>query len=242
MENSIYLGLSRQVALQTDMNIIANNVANANTTGYRAQNLLFSEYISAPKGADDELSFVYNEGQYQNTTPGSINTTGNQLDIALEGPGYIGILGPGGGTVYTRDGHFEAQADGTLVTAAGFPVSAQGGGTITIPQGSTEVNIDKQGVVSNQEGIVGQISINEFQNLQDLEPIGNNLYRTDAVPAAAATETTVLQGALERSNVKTVLEVTRMIDTLRSFQNVQQLLQSENERMGSMIERLTRAN
>lgn len=238
MENSIYIGLSRQVALQTNMDIIANNVANANTTGFRAQNLLFDEFVSDPRGADDELSFVVDQGQYQNTAPGSIKTTGNDLDIALEGPGFIGIQGPGGEIAYTRDGHFEKDAQGVLRTSSGFAVASGGGGNVLIPQDTTSISIDRRGVVSNQDGVVGQISITEFANVQELEPLGNNLYRTDA-PANAATQTTVHQGHLEGSNVQTVIEVTRMIDTLRSFQNVQKLLQSEGDRLKGMIERLT---
>ncbi|MCB1531629.1 MAG: flagellar basal-body rod protein FlgF [Alphaproteobacteria bacterium] len=241
MENSIYIGLSRQMALQTNMDIIANNVANANTTGFRAQNLLFEEYISDPRGADDELSFVIDRGQYQNTAPGSIKMTGNQLDVALEGPGFLGVQAPGGQIAYTRDGHFEMRADGTLVTAAGYPVASGGGGSITIPQGSTEINIDQRGFISNQDGIIGQLSVSEFPDLQQLKPLGNNLYQADA-PAQAATNTNVYQGHLEGSNVQAVVEVTRMIDTLRAFQSTQQVLQSESERLNTMIERLTRTN
>lgn len=243
MENSIYLGLSRQVALQTNMDIIANNVANANTTGFRAQNLLFEEYISDPKGADDELSFVIDQGQYKDTTPGSIKTTGNKLDVALEGPGFLGVQAPGGEIAYTRDGSFALTPEGILVTQAGFSVASQGGGNITVPRNTTEINIDRNGFISNQDGVIGQLSLTEFQNLNNLEPLGNNMYKpNEQATPVVATETVVHQGKLEGSNVNTVIEVTRMIDTLRSFQNVQNILQAENERLNTMIERLSRSN
>lgn len=240
MENTIYLGLSRQMTLQTNMEIIANNVANMNTPGFRAQNLLFDEYISDPRGADDPLSFVLDQGHYELTEPGSVATTGNPLDIALEGPGFIGIQGPGGETAYTRDGRFQLDPGGALITATGFPVAGQGGGPINIPQGSTEIKIDERGFVSNQDGVVGQIMLVEFENIQSLEAMGNNLYKTDA-GTQNAENTTVRQGYLENSNVKPVVEMTRMIDTLRSYQSVQQILQTENDRLRTAIEQLTRS-
>lgn len=241
MENSIYLGLSRQMTLQTNMEIVANNVANINTPGFRGQNLLFAEYISDPKGADDPLSFVYDEGHYEITDPGPVHLTGNTLDVALAGPGFMGVQAPGGETAYTRAGSFQRSPDGTLITSAGFPVAGEGGGTITIPEGSTDINIDKNGTVSTEDGQVGRIMIVEFENTQDLEAIGNNLYKTDS-PARPAENTTLLQGQLEGSNVKPVIEITRMIDTLRSFQSVQQILQTENERLRTAIRQLTQRN
>lgn len=239
MENSIYLGLSKQMALHTDMNIIANNVANMNTPGYRAQNLVFAEFIADPRGGDDPLSFVYNERQYQNTTPGTVAFTGNPLDIALQGPGFIGVQAPGGGIAYSRAGNFHIAGDGTLLTAAGHPVADSGGASIAIPQGSTDIAIDEKGFVSNQDGQIGQIMIAEFDNLQALDPMGDNLYSTDAAPLPAD-NTRVKQGMLEGSNVNPVLEMTRMIDTLRSYQSVQRLMQNENERLRTAVQRLTR--
>ena len=241
MENSIYLGLSRQMALQTNMDITANNVANMNTPGYRGQNLLFKEYISDPAGADDALSFVYDEGQYEITDPGPVRMTGNSLNVALTGPGFMGVQGPGGETVYTRAGDFQRGADGTLLTSAGFPVATNGGGAITIPSDSTEINIDDKGVISNQDGQIGQIMVVEFPNTQELEPLGNNMYKADT-QGLPSTKTTVNQGQLEGSNVQPVVEMSNMIETLRAFQSVQNILQSENERLRTAIQRLTKQN
>jgi len=239
MENSIYLGLSRQVTLQTNMDIIANNVANMNTTGYRAQNTLFEEYLVKPRGYDDPLSFVTDQGQYQITTPGSMRETGSQLDAAIVGDGFFSVQAPGGEIQYTRDGNFSRSADGTLITQAGFPVASNGGGIITIPAGSTEIAIDDNGNVSNQDGQIGQLGIFEFANAQQLEQQGNNLYKIVGGDAAPATASRVKQGYLEQSNVKPVLEMTRMIETVRDYQSVQKVLQSENDRLRSAIQKLT---
>lgn len=244
MENSIYLGLSRQMTLRTNMDIIANNVANMNTPGYRGQNLIFREYLSEHRrtgevDTDDPLSFVYDQGQYEITTPGPVSFTGNPLDVSVIGPGFMGVQGPGGKTAYTRAGDFQMGTGGTLLTSAGFPVADQGGSPITIPEDGGPISIDDKGVISNGDGEIGQIMIVEFDNTQKLEAIGNNLYVTDA-PGKPATNSTLKQAQLEGSNIKPVIEMTRMIDTLRSYQSVNNVLQSENERLRTAIQRLTR--
>ncbi len=238
MENTIYLALSRQTVLKSQMDMVANNVANMNTPGFRSQHILFEEYISDPKKADDPLSFVYDVGQFQSEAPGPVTFTGNQMDIALEGPGYIGVQIAGGNTAYTRAGNFQLSADGGLMTSEGLPVADAGGAPINIPADSTEINIDKQGFISNQNGALGQIQIVEFANPENLEPIGSNLY-TSAEPSVLAENTTVQQGMVEGSNVNPVQEMTSMIEILRSFQSTQQLIQGENERLRNAIRKLT---
>ena len=241
MENSIYLAISRQLALRNNMDITANNIANMNTTGFRSQHMLFNEYIEDPKGADDELSFVLDKGQYQTTTAGPMKLTGNQLDVAISGPAYIGITGPGGQQFYTRAGAFQMDAAGIITDASGNPVSDAGGGQIIVPAGSTEIKIDEQGNVSNQDGQIAQIMMVEFENLQMLEAQGNNLYATDQ--AGIPAENSVMkQGVLEGSNVQPVQEMTNMIDTLRTYQSVQNLLSEENDRLRDAIDKLTQKN
>ena len=247
MENSIYLALSRQVALKANMDMVANNIANANTAGYRAQNLLFEEYLSDPRGkttdraADDELSFVYNRGQYQSTEAGSLRFTENPLDVALEGPGFFGVQGEGGETLYTRAGEFQLDGNGTLINSAGMPVAGQGGGPIVIPPGSSEIKIDDKGFVSNQDGQLGQLMVVEFENIQRLEPTGNNAYRSPD-EGAPSESTRVKQGLVEGSNVTPVIEMTKMIETLRSYQSTQNVLKTENDRLRGAIQALTRQN
>jgi flagellar basal-body rod protein FlgF len=238
MENSIYVGLSRQMVLKTNMDIIANNIANANTVGFRGQNLLFKEFVSNPHGTDAPLSFVEDFGQYKATDQGAMQYTGNPLNVAVVGPAYMGVVGPDGKVAYTRAGEFQMSKDGTLVTPAGYPVADQGGAAITIPNNSSEIHIDNKGIVSNQSGQIGQIMMVEFDSPQKLTPLGSSLYQTSEA-AKPAEKSTMKQGVLEGSNVQPVIEMTRMIDTLRSFQNVQQVLSSENDRLRSAIQHLT---
>lgn len=239
MENSLYIGLSKQVVLRENMDIIAQNVANVNTPGYRAQNMVFSEYIEDPRYMEEDMSLVLDYGQYQMTDPGSMKETGNPLDIALVGNGFIGIQTAGGEIQYTRAGHFTLDQDGVLRNPRGLAVMSDGGAEITIPNNAKEVVIDKKGVISTDQGQIAQLMIMEFANTQELNPAGNGLYRTDAAPIPSE-NTTVNQGYLEGSNVQAVVEMTRMIDVLRQYQAVQNMMQSEHERMRTANQRLAR--
>lgn len=238
MENSLYVGLSSQVVLQENMNIIANNVANLNTPGFRGQNMIFQEFVEKPRGMREDVSLVNDYGQYQVTDPGPVKVTGNPLDVALVGPGFLGIVTPDG-VQYTRAGNFAMTADGTLVNARGMPVAGAGGGPITIPPDAKNVYIDNNGAVSTDAGQVGQLMVAEFANYQTLNPAGNGLYTTDQ-PPVPPTGTTVIQGKLEGSNVQAVVEMTRMIDVLREYQSVQRMIQTEHDRMRTAIQRLSR--
>jgi flagellar basal-body rod protein FlgF len=238
MENSVYIGLSKQVVLKENMNIIANNVANLNTPGFRGQNMLFTEYVENPRHMDEDISMVLDYGQYQMTDPGAIKETGSPLDVALVGNGFLGIQTPDG-IQYTRAGNLTMDAEGTLRNARGMVVADQGGGEITIPDDAREIIIDRKGVVSTDQGVVGQLMIVEFNNYQDLNPAGNGLYTTTA-NAIPAENTSVHQGKLEGSNVQAVVEMTRMIDVSREYQAIQQMMEKEHERLRTAAQRLAR--
>jgi flagellar basal-body rod protein FlgF len=236
MENSLYVGLSGQVALEQKMALIANNVANINTPGYRGQNAVFREYVSEQPRMKEDVSLVYSYGQYQITDPGPIKITGNPLDVALVGPGFMGVQTPDG-VQFTRAGNFALNQFGEVVTSRGYKVADQGGGTITIPPDAKYITIDQKGVVSTDAGPVGSIMMAEFKDYQKLDPAGNGLYRTDEQPTPAA-ETTMIQGKIEGSNVEAVVEMTRMIDVSREYQAVQRIMQSEHDRQRTAIQKI----
>jgi flagellar basal-body rod protein FlgF len=239
MENALYIGLSRQMVLQTQMNMVANNIANINSPGYREQDLLFREYVADPKGQGPSYSMVYDVGQYSNTAPGVIQTTGAPLDVALNGPGFFTIATPQG-VRYTRAGSFSLNASGEVITPAGDKLASAGGSSITIPADAREIHIDEQGNISTQNGIVGQIGIVEFASTAALKREGNGLY---SAPAAAAplpaSNTRARQGLLEGSNVNGVVETTKMISILRDYQSLQRMIQTEHDLERSAIQRLT---
>lgn len=240
MENSLYVGLSGQVALEAKMAIIANNVANMATPGYKGQNAVFKEYVSDQRRMKEDVSLVYDIGQYQMTDPGPIKVTGNSLDVALVGPGFFGIQTPEG-TQYTRAGNFGLNALGQLINSRGSLVANRSGGTITIPDDAKYVSIDQTGAIYTDQGQVDQLMVSEFANYQKLDPQGNGLYKTDEAPQQA-TDTKVLQGKLEGSNVSSIVEMTRMIDVSREYQAVQNMMQNEHERMRTMIQRMSRSS
>ena len=247
MENSVYVGLSKQVVLRENMNIIAQNIANINTPGFRGQNMIFTEYVEDPRYMKEDISMVLDYGQYQKTDPGPVKSTGNPLDVALVGNGFLGIE-TNDGIQYTRAGNLAMNADGEIVNALGMIVANENGGPITIPQGAKEININRSGVVSTMSGItgelestiVGQLMIKEFANEQELNPAGNGLYKTDAAPLDSP-KTRVIQASLEGSNVQAVVEMTRMIDVSREYQAVQNMMNSENERLRSAISKLSKS-
>lgn len=238
MENSIYIGASRSAVLQTQMDMVANNVANMSTPGYRAQNLLFKEFVEKPKGQVFPYSMVLDVGQYESDRPGPLQTTGAPLDVALQGPGFFGVSTPAG-IRYTRAGNFSINAKGEIVTSTGLPVASSGGSAITVPSDAKEIKIDEKGAVSTENGIVGQLQVAEFANTQELVQEGNGLYRADSPPLPGA-NTRVMQGMIEGSNVQGVLEVTRMIGILRDYQSLQRLMQNSHELQRTTIQRLTR--
>lgn len=240
MENSVYIGLSGQMALQSKMDLIAQNIANVNTPGYRAQNAVFEEYLDRPKGMKETMSMVMDYGQYQLTDPGPVKITGSVLDVALVGTGFMGIQTPEG-VQYTRAGNFAMDQQGKLINARGMAVASAGGGDILIPSDAKNIYIDHKGVVSTDDGPVGTIMVKEFSSEQILEPVGNGLYKTDDA-GKIAEKTTVHQGKLEGSNVQSVIEMTRMIDVSREYQMMQRIAQNEHDRIRGAIQRLGRAS
>ena len=247
MENSVYIGLSRQMALQEQMDTISNNIANISTPGYRGNNMIFLEYMSrqrnAEKAGNDSISLVHDYGQYMNTENGPLRSTGNPLDVAVQGPGFFGVQTPEG-VQFSRAGNFQRYGAGELVTGSGQLVADEGGGTIVIPDDAIDVQIARDGTVSTDQGEIARLMVVEFGDLQKLEAQGNGLYKaTDPADQGDAAENTqVMQGMLEGSNVNAVLEMTRMIDVSRAYQATQRMLQGEHDRQRGMIQTLTRGN
>lgn len=241
MENTIYIGLSRLSALQEHMNIIANNIANINTPGYKANKILFSEYLDRPKGMNETMSMVLDYGNYRVKDNGPIKSTGNPLDVALEGPGYLGVQGPDGKIAYTRNGGFALNATRQLVTQQGYPVVDNGGQPLTIPEGQNDIVIDETGSISTKDGTLGALMVQEFNDVQSLTPVGNSLYTTTET-GRPSEKTRIIQGAIEGSNTQGVIEMTDMIDVSRTYQSVARMLQSEHDRIRGMVKTLTQAS
>ncbi len=231
MENAQLISLSRQIALKHQMSVVANNVANINTDGFKAQSLLFEEYVmpvAADKDfafADQPLSYTQDWATANDFTNGAITRTGNELDIALQGKGFLSVQTPAGER-WTRAGALKIDNTGLLVTDNGYPVLSEGG-QIRFAPTETDIQFNQDGSILTSAGNKGFLRLVEFDDPQTLKRQGDNLF-SGGTPRAA-TDTVVVQGALERSNVSGVLQVAEMIRVNRSYQAIANLMDKQDK-------------
>lgn len=244
IENAQLISLSRQIALQRQMDVVANNMANINTTGFKAENILFEEYVMPVardndfKTPDQPLSYVQDWATIHDMTGGAVVQTGSELDVALNGDGFFAVQTPGGER-YTKSGAFQLNAAGTMVDLNGNPVLGQGG-PITFGPTETGILIGADGSVSSSAGAKGRLRMVEFANPQALTREGNNLY-AGGTPVTA-TKTRAMQGFIEKSNVSGVSEVTELIRVTRAYESMASMTQRQDELRRSAIQRLGDAN
>ncbi len=236
MENAGYVGLAYQVVLERKMNTVANNIANMDTTGYKSAHPRFKEFLSQAD-AEQPLAMVQDYAEYKNFAGGALSDTGNPLDVALVGRGFLGVKTADGQDAFTRNGRFTVNSSNQLVTTSGETVASQGGQPITIPDGETNITITKDGLISGKQGQIGQLKIVSFPDPQQLREIGNGLYKGNGTEVAD-TQTTVQQGYVEGSNVNPILEMTSMMDVQRSYESVARMLQNDHDRQRDAIRKL----
>ena len=228
MDNSIYITLSRQLALFRDMDATANNIANANTTGYNSEHIKFVSYLSKDinLGSPNKMAFAHDISSYRNTQSGSKKVTNNPLDVAINGNGYFAAQTPLG-IRYTRAGNFQLSSDGTLVTIEGYPVLDNSNQPIVFPEDTNTVEIGETGNIKVNNEDFGQLNIVQFENEQLLERVGHTFYTTDATPLPAdPTQVKVAHGVLENSNVEPVLELTHMIKVSRAVSSTAKFIET----------------
>lgn len=243
MENALLIGLSKQQALGRQMDVIANNLANVRTTGFKSESLVFEEVlmpvasIEGSSGAAGKLSYVLDERTLRRFDEGPNTPTGNPLDIAINGKGWL-VVETEQGERYTRNGNLKLNAEGQMVTANGRPVMGESG-PITIGPGETALTIASDGTVSTDQGKKGRIRVVAFDNENILKKQGDNLFKTSEPPKPAE-KYRVVQGTLERSNVEPVLEIAKMIDVTRAYVGTARLLDQTAKLKSRAIEELGR--
>src|SRR5437868_1002898 len=223
MENALLVGLSRQMVLERQMDVVANNVANVNTNGYKGDKSLFQEYLKTGAhednfvGRDRAVSFVLDSGTFKDFAQGPSEQTKNPLDVAIDGRGFLAVQTPAGER-YTRDGGLQINNQGQLVTAGGNPVLGTSGPIVFQPT-DKQINIAADGNVTVIEGtgridsVRGKLRIVSFADAQKLVKEGSNLYSAGQGTAAQPDiKSTVRQGYIEKSNVNSVTEMSRMIE------------------------------
>lgn len=240
METTSMIALSRQGALRRQLNVVANNIANANTHGYKSERMMFIEHVTRTRGGDtnpvfQKMSFVRDIATATDTRDGNIEKTGNPFDVAIAGDGYF-VLETAAGERFTRNGHFQLDSTGQLVAENGAPVLTEDG-PLTLGAEDTEITIAPDGSITTANGVIGRLRIVTFENPQRLERGAAGIF-TSRDPAQPAENPQLIQGALEQSNVEPVLEITRMIDIHRRFDSVKDFLRREDERQIRMVRQL----
>lgn len=240
MENTSYIALSRQNALWRQMDVIANNMANANTPAYKGEQMMFREYLmntrSSNRAVGDKLSYVQDMGVLRDTREGPLTKTDNPLDIGVHGEGYFQIETQAG-MRYSRNGHFRLDEAGMLVNSQGFAVMSKQDNPIIFAPNEKDIQIAGDGTVSTENGVVAQLKLVRFANEQNLRKAGDSLYETTDDPETIE-RPQIVQGMMEESNVQPVMEVTRMTELLRQYQAAQNVIDKEHERSLKMIETL----
>jgi flagellar basal-body rod protein FlgG len=255
MMRALWTAATGMVAQQANIDTISNNIANVNTTGFKKSRSDFQDLMyqtirqsGSSTGPDTQLptgiqigSGVRQVATQKIYTPGNFQQTGNELDVAIEGDGFLQVVLPDGALAYTRDGSLKRDGEGRIVTSEGYPLEPQ----ITIPAEATEITISAEGVVSatipgqTATEELGQIQLARFVNPAGLDSIGRNLLKeTSASGQPVVTNPgadgagTIVQQYLEMSNVQVVEEMVNMIVAQRAYEINSKAIQTADDMLG----------
>ncbi len=241
MENTAYIALSGQSALKRQMSVVANNLANMNTTAYKSEKMMFVEHLVKSKGGNSfipqQLTYARDVAQYQDLAEGPIKNTGNALDAAIHGDGFFVVETPEGQR-YTRNGHFSLSNDGKLVTLNNQAILSDAGTPFFFGPDDKDIHISSDGLISTKNGEIGKIRIVKFDTPQNLQKRAGGLYFTEEQPVDV-TNPTILQKSLESSNVNPMSEITKMINVQRAYDSVRTFIDKEDQRQRKMMQQLT---
>lgn len=247
METPGYVALSRQMVLRRQLDVIANNIANMDSPGFRGESMMFVEYLAdtkdkVPAGLR-KISYVQDIASVRDLSEGAKTVTDNPLDLAINGNGYFAIESENGER-YTRNGSFMLDGDGQIVTTSGLPLLNDNGQPMVIPPSAGRIDIARDGTVSyhDQQGgdvvEVGRIQVVQFENEYALKKDAQLMFRADGQDPAPAEDAEILQGFIEKSNVKGVVEMTKLMQTVNSYQSAGRVVEAEHERQRRAIQTL----
>lgn len=235
MDSIGYTTLTRQSGLMREMGVVAHNIANISTTGFRREGVVFSEYITALED-EPSLSMASGNTRHVDLSQAGLSSTGGTFDLAIQGEGFFQVLTPDGERL-TRAGAFTPAADGTLVNPDGFPVTDAGGAAVVVPAGARAVSVAQDGTVSADGIAVARIGLWQPVDPLALRHVAGTMFSSEA-GVEAAEGGTILQGMLEDSNVEPVSEIARMIAVQRAYEMGQSLLDREDSRVRAVIQTL----
>ena len=236
MDATGYATLNRQSGLMREMAVVANNIANISTAGFRREGVVFSEYV-AGMDEDPSLSMAHASGRIVDLTQATLSQTGGSFDFAIQGDGFFLIETPEGERL-TRAGAFTPNAEGELVTPDGFRLLDAGGAPVFVPPDATAVGLSQDGTLSVEGQPVAQIGLWQPTDPLALRHQAGTLF--DGGEIEPVENGTVLQGMLEDSNVQPVSEIARMIEVQRAYELGQKFLDAEDERVRGVIQALGR--
>jgi flagellar basal-body rod protein FlgF len=254
MQNALLVGLSRQMSLSHELDIVANNIANIDTTGFKSDRATFTEYLMPgardnefATGKDRRISFVQDRATWIDYSAGSMQRTGNPLDVAIDGKGYFVVQTPRGQR-YTRNGALGINAAGELVTSNGDQVIGANGPIILQPT-DRDIIISPTGIISVRDGVGtnsaqrGQLQLVSFDQQQKLQKDGGSTFMVppDVTPNPAPANTRVMQGVIEKSNVRPIVEMARMIQITRSYSDIAAILQQQGDLRRNSLQQLSQA-
>ncbi len=261
MDKGIYTALSGGIAKSHELELVANNLANATTPGFKRDTGTFNEYLTelrrneAPEmspavsewqegGITGDKSFVEMDGVYTDFRQGDIRQTGRSLDVAIEGDGFFEVLTPAG-IRYTRQGNFNVTPDGRMVTTQGFPLLAKGAAqpeSRVVRVGQGNLSITSEGNLVQNGATLSSLSVQEFHEDQWLEKVGQSYFRNtnDANLRPSSGKIRLHQGAIEGSNVNPVHEMTKLIEVTRAYESHMQAVKTYQEIDGKSVNEIIR--
>jgi flagellar basal-body rod protein FlgF len=237
MQSALYVGLSAQVALEKRLQTIANNVANVNTSGFRTDVVKFETVLS--RAGATPVAFSSPGNNIISREAGNVTETGNPLDVAVVGQGFVAFAGPNG-TVYTRDGRLQIAPNGDLQTITGFPVVDSGGAQITVDPNGGPLSIARNGAITQGGNEVGTLGLFNIPADANLDRYGNSGVVPDR-PATAIVDYTrdgFRQSYVEGSGANPMLELTRLISAQRTFEGTNSLVEGTESSLQNAIRTL----
>ncbi len=242
MQNITSIAASRLIAQQRALDVTADNIANANTPGYKAVRVQFSDWLSRQQGTAEPrggatLAFTQDRATWRDFQPGPLSHTGNPLDLALTNSGYFTVSTPQGPRL-TRAGRFGLMPDGTIADGSGNALLNANGQPIQLSPTDTRITVAGDGTISSENGRIGKIGVVQPTDPMQLQAVGGDKL-TSASPTTAVANPGLVQGSVEDSNVQPMMEMVRMMNDLREFQYVTQMVEAEDQRQQSAIDKLT---
>ncbi|NRA31021.1 MAG: flagellar basal-body rod protein FlgF [Parvularculaceae bacterium] len=234
MSDAITVSLSRQSGLLRELAVVANNIANVSTDGFKREAAVFAEFVSS-RASQPSVSLGSLRGHFPDLTQGSLKQTGATYDLAIDGEGWFAVARRGE-LLLTRGGSFTLDAEGQMVTPDGYPVVDDGGSPIVIPESARNVVISTDGTVTADEVEMAQVGV-LTTDAESLSRVGENLWRTNGA-IRFADFPVIRQGFVEASNVRAVEEIARLIEVQRMYEAGAALQTDDHERISSMIEAL----